>query len=109
MRNSLKTAAAALIAVAVCGALNVRGQDRVAWRELPHVQVVDFFHMFAVRQRDPDLARGDAFGRALEQHADGFLLQVIARAEHQQRHSQVPPRRSERRGLLTGFEGSGRR
>ena len=28
MRNSLKTAAAALIAVAVCGALNVRGQDR---------------------------------------------------------------------------------
>jgi len=67
---------------------HVGRQDWMPGRKLPQVQIVDLFHVLAVRHRDADVARREPLRRSLQEHANRLLLQRPARAQHQPGHEE---------------------
>jgi hypothetical protein len=76
------------VTVGICCNQDIGGEDGVARRELPEMQVVYRLDLFGLHHRRPDRVGRHAFRRALEQHAKSFALEPVAGSEHQRGHNQ---------------------
>src|SRR4029450_1449084 len=76
------------MAVCIARDEDMRRQNGMAWCELPHVQVVHFFDMVALRHRHANLRGRYPFRCAFEEYPDGFALEIETRTQHQNGHDE---------------------
>ena len=75
--------AADAMAIGVGRDEHVRGENRVAGRQFPQVQVVHLAHVLGLRHRPADFCGRHLLRRALEQHANRLALQDEPGSNHQ--------------------------